>query len=194
MVMRARKLNRANVKERISMFDKRLFSLAPGRGAVGCGESALPMGRTAGHVVFVVTVVVMLSPALAVVESAFDPMFSMGDSGLISRLFIGFGYGGFSAETYVGCVLAIVVCAVLRFLMMRAAAYFGAEAAERVKLALREQLFNKMLAIGPSYSQHISTADVVQSAGEGIEQIQSFFELFLPQLFYAILAPVTLFF
>ena len=51
-----------------------------------------------------------------------------------------------------------------------------------------------MLAIGPSYSQHISTADVVQSAGEGIEQIQSFFELFLPQLFYAILAPVTLFF
>ena len=143
---------------------------------------------------FVVTVVVMLSPALAVVESAFDPMFSMGDSGLISRLFIGFGYGGFSAETYVGCVLAIVVCAVLRFLMMRAAAYFGAEAAERVKLALREQLFNKMLAIGPSYSQHISTADVVQSAGEGIEQIQSFFELFLPQLFYAILAPVALFF
>ena len=77
--------------------------------------------------------------------------------------------------------------------MMRAAAYFGAEAAERVKLALRERLFNKMLAIGPSYSQHISTADVVQSAGEGIEQIQSFFELFLPQLFYAILAPVTLF-
>ena len=146
------------------------------------------------NVVFVVTVVVMLSPALAVVESAFDPMFSMGDSGLISRLFIGFGYGGFSAETYVGCVLAIVVCAVLRFLMMRAAACFGAEAAERVKLALREQLFNKMLAIGPSYSQHISTADVVQSAGEGIEQIQSFFELFLPQLFYAILAPVTLFF
>ena len=146
------------------------------------------------NVVFVVTVVVMLSPALAVVESAFDPMFSMGDSGLISRLFIGFGYGGFSAETYVGCVLAIVVCAVLRFLMMRAAAYFGAEAAERVKLALREQFFNKMLAIGPSYSQHISTADVVQSAGEGIEQIQSFFELFLPQLFYAILAPVTLFF
>lgn len=194
MVMRARKLNRANVKERISMFDKRLFSLAPGVGRLVAAKVLCQWVGLLANVVFVVTVVVMLSPALAVVESAFDPMFSMGDSGLISRLFIGFGYGGFSAETYVGCVLAIVVCAVLRFLMMRAAAYFGAEAAERVKLALREQLFNKMLAIGPSYSQHISTADVVQSAGEGIEQIQSFFELFLPQLFYAILAPVTLFF
>lgn len=176
------------------MFDKRLFSLAPGVGRLVAAKVLCQWIGLLANVVFVVTVVVMLSPALAVVESAFDPMFSMGDSGLISRLFIGFGYGGFSAETYVGCVLAIVVCAVLRFLMMRAAAYFGAEAAERVKLALREQLFNKMLAIGPSYSQHISTADVVQSAGEGIEQIQSFFELFLPQLFYAILAPVTLFF
>lgn len=176
------------------MFDKRLFSLAPGVGRLVAAKVLCQWVGLLANVVFVVTVVVMLSPALAVVESAFDPMFSMGDSGLISRLFIGFGYGGFSAETYVGCVLAIAVCAVLRFLMMRAAAYFGAEAAERVKLALREQLFNKMLAIGPSYSQHISTADVVQSAGEGIEQIQSFFELFLPQLFYAILAPVTLFF
>lgn len=176
------------------MFDKRLFSLAPGEGRLVAAKVLCQWVGLLANVVFVVTVVVMLSPALAVVESAFDPMFSMGDSGLISRLFIGFGYGGFSAETYVGCVLAIVVCAVLRFLMMRAAAYFGAEAAERVKLALREQLFNKMLAIGPPYSQHISTADVVQSAGEGIEQIQSFFELFLPQLFYAILAPVTLFF
>ena len=192
--MRARKLNRVNVKERISMFDKRLFSLAPGVGRLVAAKVLCQWVGLLSNVVFVVTVVIMLSPALAVVESAFDPMFSMGDSGLISRLFIGFGYGGFSAETYVGCVLAIVVCAVLRFLMMRAAAYFGAEAAERVKLALRERLFNKMLAIGPSYSQHISTADVVQSAGEGIEQIQSFFELFLPQLFYAILAPVTLFF
>ena len=192
--MRARKLNRVNVKERISMFDKRLFSLAPGVGRLVAAKVLCQWIGLLSNVVFVVTVVVMLSPALAMVESAFDPMFSMGDSGLISRLFVGFGYGGFSAEAYAGCVLAIVVCAVLRFLMMRAAAYFGAEAAERVKLALREQLFNKMLAIGPSYSQHISTADVVQSAGEGIEQIQSFFELFLPQLFYAILAPVTLFF
>lgn len=176
------------------MFDKRLFSLAPGVGRLVAAKVLCQWIGLLSNVVFVVTVVLMLSPALAMVESAFDPMFSMGDSGLISRLFVGFGYGGFSAETYVGCVLTIVVCAVLRFLMMRAAAYFGAEAAERVKLALREQLFNKMLAIGPSYSQHISTADVVQSAGEGIEQIQSFFELFLPQLFYAILAPVTLFF
>lgn len=106
------------------MFDKRLFSLAPGVGRLVAAKVLCQWVGLLANVVFVVTVVVMLSPALAVVESAFDPMFSMGDSGLISRLFIGFGYGGFSAETYVGCVLAIVVCAVLRFLMMRAARVF----------------------------------------------------------------------
>ena len=55
------------------------------------------------------------------------------------------------------------------------------------------QLYRKMVALGPSYKTRIKTSDVVQSAGEGVEQIQSFFELFLPQLFYAILAPITLF-
>lgn len=176
------------------MLDKRLFSLAPGVGRLVAAKVLCQWVGLLANIGFVLTVVVMLSPLLAMAEAALDPMFAMGGSGLISRLLVGFGYGGFSAETYAGCVLTIVICAILRFLMMRAAAYFGAEAAERVKLALREHLFNKMLAIGPPYSQHISTADVVQSAGEGIEQIQSFFELFLPQLFYAVLAPITLFF
>ena len=86
----------------------------------------------------------------------------------------------------------LAVCAV-KYLTSRSAASFGTEAAERVKLALRERLYRKMLALGPSYSSRVRTSDVVQSAGEGIDQIQSFFELFLPQLFYAVLAPVTLF-
>ena len=58
---------------------------------------------------------------------------------------------------------------------------------------MRSKLYRKMVALGPSYRSRVKTSDVVQSAGEGVEQIQSFFELFLPQLFYAILAPITLF-
>ncbi len=71
--MRARKLNRVNVKERISMFDKRLFSLAPGVGRLVAAKVLCQWIGLLSNVVFVVTVVVMLSPALAVVESAFDP-------------------------------------------------------------------------------------------------------------------------
>ncbi len=62
-----------------------------------------------------------------------------------------------------------------------------------MKLGLRSELYRKMLRLGPSYAQRTRTADVVQLAGEGVDQIQSFFELFLPQLGFAILAPLTLF-
>ena len=68
MVMRARKLNRVNVKERISMFDKRLFSLAPGVGRVVAAKVLCQWIGLLSNVVFVVTMVLMLSPALAMVE------------------------------------------------------------------------------------------------------------------------------
>ena len=112
------------------------------------------------NIAFVVAVARMLQPLFAPVPSATAP-----------------------------CIAIILIAAVVRFVTIRAAARFGSETAERVKLALREKLFNKMLALGPSYAQRVRTAGVVQSAGEGIEQIQSFFELFLPQLCYAVLAP-----
>ena len=90
-------------------------------------------------------------------------------------------------------VALAIVCMLVRYLATTHATRLGTEAAERVKLALRSKLYRKMVALGPSYRSRVKTSDVVQSAGEGVEQIQSFFELFLPQLFYAILAPITLF-
>ncbi len=85
-------------------------------------------------------------------------------------------------------LVPLTVC-VVKYLTSRSAASFGTEAAERVKLALRERLYRKMLRAGPVVCQRARTADVVQLRGEGIDQIQSFFELFLPQLVYAMLAP-----
>ena len=146
------------------MFDKRLFSLADGVGRLIAAKVACQWLGLVANIAFAVAVVRMLQPLFAPVPSATAP-----------------------------CIVIILIAAVVRFVTIRAAARFGSEAAERVKLALREKLFNKMLALGPSYAQRVRTAGVVQSAGEGIEQIQSFFELFLPQLCYAVLAPITLF-
>lgn len=154
----------ANDWKRGMMFDKRLFSLADGVGRLIAAKVACQWLGLVANIAFVVAVVRMLQPLFAPVPSATAP-----------------------------CIAIILIAAVVRFVTIRAAARFGSEAAERVKLALREKLFNKMLALGPSYAQRVRTAGVVQSAGEGIEQIQSFFELFLPQLCYAVLAPITLF-
>lgn len=151
------------------MFDKRLFSVAPGIGGLIAGKVALLWVSLLANIGFVVTLVALLSGLLGGAEPVITPT---------------------RAALYAGI---FVVCALVRYLTIRAAAGLGTEAAERVKLGLRERLYRKMLAFGPSYGTRVTTADVVQSAGEGIEQVQTFFELFLPQLFYAILAPITLF-
>ena len=164
--------------------------MAPGVGRLVAAKVLCQWIGLLANVVFVFTLVRMLEYLLLGTEITVL-------NGQLSGFAAHVGTSTFAAGLPGGAIAAyaivIVFAMVVRFLMLRSAAYFGTEAAERVKLALREKLFNKMLALGPSYSQRVGTADVVQSAGEGVEQIQSFFELFLPQLFYAVLAPITLF-
>ncbi|WP_418427029.1 ATP-binding cassette domain-containing protein [Bifidobacterium pullorum] len=158
------------------MFDKRLFSLTPGIGKLVAAKVVALWLSLLADVLFAFMMANLLVSVLqCAIWTAQGLDVVMPANNLLLAL-----------------LTLLAVCAV-KYLTSRSAASFGTEAAERVKLALRERLYRKMLALGPSYSSRVRTSDVVQSAGEGIDQIQSFFELFLPQLFYAVLAPVTLF-
>ena len=158
------------------MFDKRLFSLTPGIGKLVAAKVVALWLSLLADVLFAFMMANLLVSVLqCAIWTAQGLDVVMPANNLLLAL-----------------LTLLAVCAV-KYLTSRSAASFGTDAAERVKLALRERLYRKMLALGPSYSSRVRTSDVVQSAGEGIDQIQSFFELFLPQLFYAVLAPVTLF-
>lgn len=63
-----------------------------------------------------------------------------------------------------------------------------------VKRALREQIYKKVLWLGPSYREQIRTSEIVQMTGEGVEQLETYFGRYLSQFFYALIAPLTLFF
>ena len=67
-------------------------------------------------------------------------------------------------------------------------------ASQGVKKTLRRRIYEKLLALGPDYVEAVPTAEVVQLSVEGCEQLETYFGQYLPQLFYAVLAPVTLFF
>lgn len=67
-------------------------------------------------------------------------------------------------------------------------------ASQGVKKTLRRCIYEKLLALGPDYVESVPTAEVVQLSVEGCEQLETYFGQYLPQLFYAVLAPVTLFF
>ena len=63
----------------------------------------------------------------------------------------------------------------------------------RIKRLLRAKIYQKLLRLGLSYQKHISTAEAVQLTGEGVEQLEVYFGRYLPQFFYSMLAPLTLF-
>ena len=67
-------------------------------------------------------------------------------------------------------------------------------ASKSVKITLRTKIYEKLLRLGTSYRESVNTAELLQAAGEGVDQLETYFGNYLPQFFYAVLAPVTLFF
>ncbi|MBT1164896.1 ATP-binding cassette domain-containing protein [Bifidobacterium felsineum] len=178
------------------MFDKRLFQLTPGLGKLVAGKVVLMWVGLLANIGFVLSLVMLLSNALTAVDPPLYQCDNTSPDAWPCPTPLQDVTGGSvlpMAGDIMFYVLLALFCAAVRYTTTTHATRLGTEAAERVKLALRSKLYRKMLALGPSYASRVKTADVVQSAGEGVEQIQSFFELFLPQLFYAILAPLTLF-
>lgn len=88
-------------------------------------------------------------------------------------------------------ILLLVVC--IRFFCERMGARASYLASVDVKRILREKIYEKMLKLGASYSEQISSSKVVQVTTEGVEQLETYFGKYLPQLFYSLIAPVTLF-
>lgn len=82
---------------------------------------------------------------------------------------------------------------VVRCLCTTFSSRMGYLASSAVKKTLREKIYGKLLRLGSSYQEKVNTSEVVQVAVEGVDQLETYFGSYLPQLFYAILAPVTLF-
>lgn len=90
-------------------------------------------------------------------------------------------------------LLISAVCTALRFICVKKASQLSGKAASRVKSSLRSKIYHKLLKLGPAYPQFISTSEALQLSAEGIEQLEMYFGRYLPQFFYSLIAPLTLF-
>nr|WP_300901269.1 ATP-binding cassette domain-containing protein [uncultured Acetatifactor sp.] len=89
---------------------------------------------------------------------------------------------------------AIAAAAVMiRFICTILSSRMGYLSSKSVKKTLREAIYGKLLRLGASYKEQVNTSEVVQVAVEGVEQLETYFGAYLPQFFYAMLAPLTLF-
>lgn len=89
--------------------------------------------------------------------------------------------------------IVIIIAVLLRLICDRQAYYASYEASVDVKRILREKIYGKLLKLGASYRESVATSEVVQMAAEGVEQLETYFGKYLSQLFYSLLAPITLF-
>lgn len=148
------------------MIRKRLFELVPGAPWHVFLTVALRWLGLVSNIAFVWVVCSTLTLAL---EGALD-------------------VGGMRRALVVG-----LVALALKAISTKLASRESFAAAVDVKRVLRHRIYEKLLRLGPSYSKRVATAEVVQLSVEGCEQLETYFGQYLPQLFSAILAPITLF-
>ena len=110
-------------------------------------------------------------------------------AGLIGAAFAGSLTSALLWQQLVLCLATVP----LRFACTMLASGMSDRASKNVKRTLRSSIYAKLTRLGPNYTETAATSEVVMLASEGVEQIDTYFAKYLPQLFYSLLAPVTLF-
>ena len=88
---------------------------------------------------------------------------------------------------------SIAVVMLVRYLCGYASSQTSFFASSEVKKVLRQKMYKKLTRMGASYSEKVSTSEVLQVFVEGVDQLELYFGKYLPQFFFAMLAPITLF-
>ena len=110
-------------------------------------------------------------------------------TGLLASLFLSTYSSDQIGKTAVICVVVLLVRAACSICSSRMS-YLSSKT---VKKVIREQIYKKLLSLGTGYKEKVQTSEVVQVAVEGVEQLETYFGAYMPQFFYAMLAPITLF-
>ena len=108
---------------------------------------------------------------------------------MLQSLFAGNTQDGQIARTAIIATVAVII----RFICATLSSQMGYLSSKAVKKTLREMIYRKLLRLGTSYKEQANTSEVVQVTVEGVDQLETYFGAYLPQFFYAMLAPLTLF-
>ena len=120
--------------------------------------------------------------------------------GIINKVFYnikdlsGVNFKRFIGEYILSYLMIFIGLLLIRFIFNILYGYFSNKSSDIVKVKLRDIIYDKLLKLGLDYNKNLSTSSIVQSAIEGVEALEIYFGKYLSQFFYALLAPITLFF
>ena len=101
--------------------------------------------------------------------------------------------GGVEIGEIIKTAIIFIVVMAIRHVVMYKESVCSGESSKAVKSKLRHMIYEKLLKIGDKYQDKFSTSEILQVSAEGVEQLEIYFSKYLPQLFYSLLAPMTLF-
>ena len=111
-------------------------------------------------------------------------------SNLLAQILDGKAFDFKRLLPYLGAIAAVML---VRYLCGYASSQTSFFASSEVKKVLRQKMYKKLTRMGASYSEKVSTSEVIQVFVEGVDQLELYFGKYLPQFFFAMLAPITLF-
>ena len=111
-------------------------------------------------------------------------------SNLLAQILDGKAFDFKRLLPYLGAIAAVML---VRYLCGYASSQTAFFASSEVKKVLRQKMYKKLTRMGASYSEKVSTSEVLQVFVEGVDQLELYFGKYLPQFFFAMLAPITLF-
>lgn len=111
-------------------------------------------------------------------------------SNLLAQILDGEAFDFKGLLPYLGAIAAVML---VRYLCGYASSQTAFFASSEVKKVLRQKMYKKLTRMGASYSEKVSTSEVLQVFVEGVDQLELYFGKYLPQFFFAMLAPITLF-
>ena len=97
------------------------------------------------------------------------------------------------AIMYLYPAICAVVGIAVRYTMTRLTGDMKDVLGRRVKKDLRERTYNKIVKLGVRSTDGMSMAGLTQVSMEGVEQLDLYYSSYLPQFFFAMLAPIILF-
>lgn len=96
-------------------------------------------------------------------------------------------------QSIIFALISTLASLVVRFICAVLSSKMSYLSSKSVKLKLREMIYSKLLKIGASYNEKVQTSQIIQVTTEGVDQLETYFGAYLPQFFYAMIAPLTLF-
>ena len=148
------------------MIDKRLLSIVPDVKKYIAGNVLLQWGSLIANIIMMTCI-----------------------TSFIARLY----YGTATTKIMIYSLICLLAGVIIRYICATDATKMSYLSSKEVKKTLRAKIFKKLVRLGPDYNKQVNTAEVIQVAVEGVDQLETYFGQYLPQFFYAMLAPVTLF-